>query len=121
VTVNRRVLQAYAEATSIPTEHAQLDDNNDGRGTEVQLDYLEEELGGRARPGARPSIMPGADGALALFIDLTAYFGDKPSVEPAPQEAGPASSQPESKQPAPADLQGTRNDPAGQKPSQPSP
>jgi hypothetical protein len=120
LTVSRRVLQAYAEAKNIPTEHAQLDDNNDGRGTEVQLDYLETELGGRAQPGARPAIKPGADGALALSIDLTAHFGDKPPGAPAPQE-GPTSPQPETKRPAPSDSQGTRHDPAGQKPSQLSP
>ena len=117
VTVSRRVLQTYTEAKNIPTEHAQLDDNHDGRGTEMQLDYLEEELGGRAQPGARPSITPGADGVLALSIDLPAHFADKPPGEPAPQVEDPASPQPETKPPAPSDPQGTRDDPAGQKPS----
>ncbi|MHB8864387.1 MAG: EF-hand domain-containing protein [Pirellulaceae bacterium] len=121
VTVSRRVLQTYAEAKNIPTEHAQLDDNHDGRGTEVQLDYLEEELGGRVQAGARPSITPGADGVLALSIDLTAHFADKPPGEGAPQVDDSASPQPETKPPAPSDPQGTRDDPAGQKPSQPSP
>jgi hypothetical protein len=69
--VSRKVLQAYADAEDIPTEHAQLDDNGDGRGTEVQLDYLDEALGGRARAGFRPRILPDADGALAATIGLT--------------------------------------------------
>lgn len=68
--VSRKVLQAYADAENIPTEHAQLDDDGDGRGTEVQLDYLDESLGGRARAGVRPRISPGADGALAATIGL---------------------------------------------------
>jgi len=68
--VSRKVLQAYADAENIPTEHAQLDDNGDGRGTEIQLDYLDEALGGRASVGFRPRIPPGADGALAATIGL---------------------------------------------------
>jgi len=68
--VSRKVLQAYADAKNIPTEHAQLDDNGDGRGTEVQLDYLDESLGGRAGIGSRPKLPPGADGAWAATIDL---------------------------------------------------
>jgi hypothetical protein len=63
--VARQVLLRYAAEKNIPTEHAQLDDNGDGRGTEVQLDYLERELGGRAAPGYRPPIRATADGALA--------------------------------------------------------
>jgi hypothetical protein len=65
LTVARHVLLRYAAEKNIPTEHAQLDDNGDGRGTEVQLDYLERELGGRAAPGYRPPIRATADGALA--------------------------------------------------------
>jgi hypothetical protein len=68
--VSRKVLQAYADAENIPTEHAQLDDNGDGRGTEVQLDYLDEALGAWARAGVRPRIPPDADGALAATIGL---------------------------------------------------
>jgi hypothetical protein len=60
----------YAEGKNIPTEHAQLDDNGDGRGSEVQLDYLEEELGGRRKGGAPPQVKPGQDGALAAGIVL---------------------------------------------------
>jgi len=70
LTVCRGVLLASAEAKNIPTEHALLDDNGDGRGTEVQLDYLEEELGGRRRAGPPPTPRPGADGSLAAGIVL---------------------------------------------------
>jgi hypothetical protein len=88
VTVSRRVLQAYAEAKNIPTEHAQLDDNGDGRGTEVQLDYLEEELGGRRRAGPPPQIKQGQDGALAATIDLSALLRGSPAASP--QQKPPA-------------------------------
>ncbi len=65
LTVVRRVMQRYAANKSIPTEHAQLDDNGDGWETELQRNYLEEELGGHAKKGVIPQIKPQADGALA--------------------------------------------------------
>jgi hypothetical protein len=70
VTVSRRVLEAYAQSGNIPTEHAQLDDNGDGRGTEVQWDYLDQSLGGRLARGPRPRIPAGADGAWAATIQF---------------------------------------------------
>ena len=78
LTVSREVLRRYAEEKNIPTEHAQLDDNGDGRGSEVQLDYLEEELGGRAKGDWRPKIKPGADGSLAARIPLGLLPAAKP-------------------------------------------
>ncbi len=80
LTVSRGVLLAYAEAKNIPTEHALLDDNGDGRGTEVQLDYLEEELGGRRRAGPPPAVKEGHDGALAATIDLGTMLAEEPRV-----------------------------------------
>ncbi len=65
LTVVRRVMQMYADEKSIPTEHAQLDDNGDGWETELQRNYLEEELGGLAKEGVIRQIKPKADGALA--------------------------------------------------------
>jgi hypothetical protein len=44
VAVVAEVLQRYATAEEIPTEHARLDDNGDGRGSEVQQKYLPLEL-----------------------------------------------------------------------------
>ena len=64
LTVSRRVLLMYAEGKNIPTEHAQLDDNGDGRASEVQLDYLEAELGGRPRAGPPPQIKQGQTARL---------------------------------------------------------
>jgi hypothetical protein len=67
------VMKQYADAENLPTEHARLDDNDDGRGTELQERYLSPELGGRAGPGpgSEPTIGPKEDGALAsrVYID----------------------------------------------------
>jgi hypothetical protein len=84
--VTRLVMMMYQAEKNIPTEHAQLDDNGDGRGTELQLDYLEPELGGRATrrgyPGARPQIKPSADGALVAMVVIRSE--PVPKVCPAP-------------------------------------
>ena len=42
------VTRRYIEDELIPTEHAQLDDNGDGRGSEVQMTFLPPESGGEA-------------------------------------------------------------------------
>lgn len=82
LTVARRVVQMYQAKKNIPTEHAQLDDNGDGRGSELQMDYLEPELGGRAKPGVRPKIRPSADGALAATATIPRWM--IPSLAPMP-------------------------------------
>lgn len=65
----RETAQEYASGELLATEHSLLDDNGDGRGSEAQLDYLSEELGGRLRAGHKP--MPrAADGARARSIVL---------------------------------------------------
>ncbi len=67
------VMQRYADAEDLPTEHAQLDDNGDGRGTELQERFLPPELGGRSGKAPEPAIRPDHDGALAsrTFIHHT--------------------------------------------------
>lgn len=85
--VARVVILVYKAEDNIPTEHALLDDNGDGRGTEVQLDYLEPELGGRARLGSRPRLKPSADGvptadgALAATVEIR--IDPLPEIKPA--------------------------------------
>jgi hypothetical protein len=62
----RETAQEYVTGQLLATEHSLIDDNGDGRGTEVQMDFLSEELGGRrrvARPG--PPLALKGDGALA--------------------------------------------------------
>lgn len=84
------VLRRYIADEDIATEHAQLDDNGDGRPSEVQMAYLPPELGGRfgvkpprkrgerdkgeekdedAEP-AEPTLAPKDDGHLASRIRL---------------------------------------------------
>ncbi|MGH7201355.1 MAG: hypothetical protein ACREJB_12170 [Planctomycetaceae bacterium] len=74
VAVCRNVMQRYADENALPTEHALLDDNGDGRGTELQIDYLPEELGGRgtSSPGSSPvSRSETLDGAQAAAVVLS--------------------------------------------------
>ncbi len=76
------VARRYVEDELIPTEHAQLDDNGDGRGSEVQRTFLPPEAGGEAeapRKGKdpaepesktkpKPALGPKDDGALASKV-----------------------------------------------------
>jgi hypothetical protein len=59
------VMQRYVSDENLPTEHAKLDDNGDGRGSEVQEPYLAPELGGRAGKGPEPKLGARDDGALS--------------------------------------------------------
>jgi hypothetical protein len=70
--VTKNLAQSYADRELLATEHPLLDDNGDGKGTEVQTDYLPESLGGRARPG-KPVVdnaISGRDGHLARTIAI---------------------------------------------------
>jgi hypothetical protein len=66
----RQTAEDFANSMLLATEHAQLDDNGDGRGTELQADFLSEELGGRASAKQRRSVSPGRDGWLARQLLL---------------------------------------------------
>ena len=63
-------MQQYVDEENLPTEHAKLDDNGDGRGSEIQEPYLAPELGGRAGKGPEPKLGPRDDGALSSKIIL---------------------------------------------------
>jgi hypothetical protein len=79
LTVVRRLLEGYASRMELATEHAQLDDNGDGRGTEVKIDFLPEELGGR--PAGSPTITrpESSDGnASARLLPWTALPVSEP-------------------------------------------
>lgn len=72
VTVARNLAQSYLERELLATEHPLLDDNGDGRGTELQIDYLTVEQGGRAKPN-KPllvTIKTTSDGSLSRSIRL---------------------------------------------------
>jgi hypothetical protein len=84
------VMKRYVDAENLPTEHARLDDNGDGRGTELQEDYLPPELLGRTAPGSSPTaksnsapvpappLKPGSDGARASKIQVAPAPTSKP-------------------------------------------
>lgn len=65
----RETAQEYTSSELLATEHSLLDDNGDGRGSEVQLDYLSEDLGGRVRAGRKPTLHSG-DGGRSRSIVL---------------------------------------------------
>ena len=86
INVTRNVARRYLAEMLLSTEHAQLDDNGDGRGTELQIDYLTEDEGGRATDDSKPpKIRPNSDGHLTKQILLPIIF-----PEPAPEETPPA-------------------------------
>lgn len=87
VTVVRNLAQSYLERELLATEHPLLDDNGDGRGTEVQIDYLTVDQGGRAKPN-KPVVIalkPGSDGSLSKTIALP--LTPKDSASPVSNEA----------------------------------
>lgn len=64
----KEISQNYATAEQVPTEHAQLDDDGDGVGHEIQSPFLPVEQGGTP-PGQKPK-RPHRDGARAAQVPL---------------------------------------------------
>jgi len=98
----QQTAKEYADNMLLATEHALIDDTGDGRGTEVEADYLTEELGGRLRAGREKPIRRTGDGALARKILL-----DFPPSPPAPDDIEPATP-PTAILPTPAGAAGSR-------------
>ena len=71
-------MKRYVDAENLPTEHAKLDDNVDGRGSELQEVYLPPELGGRPGKAREAKIGPKDDGALASKTSIDAPVRPKP-------------------------------------------
>ena len=68
LSVAQHVEARYVEDDLLSTEHAQLEDNGDGRGSELQLNYLTSE---DSNPPPRiVRVRAGKDGELATSIDL---------------------------------------------------
>ena len=65
---------------ALATEHSLLDDTGDGRGTELQANYLPEELGGKLKAGDKWPGPPIGDGARTRQIMLA--FPPSPPVPP---------------------------------------
>ena len=69
----RAVADRYIDETLISTEHAQLDDNGDGKGTELQQHYLTEDQGGLPKNRQRQQLVEGRDGMAASKINITSF------------------------------------------------
>jgi hypothetical protein len=69
VVTAKEVAALYATNEQLATEHAQLDDDGDGVGHELQNAYLPEEQGGTP-PGKKASKRPHRDGQRAAQIVL---------------------------------------------------
>ncbi len=72
MTTVKNLAQSYLEGELLATEHGLLDDDGDGRGTELQIDFLTVDLGGRLQPNRpfKPPMMTKGDGVLAKTIHL---------------------------------------------------
>lgn len=68
--IARDIALEYSTAELLATEHALLDDSGDGRGTEVQADYLSEQLGGRKRASTARPPLPNGDGKRSRQVLL---------------------------------------------------
>ncbi|HVX12394.1 MAG TPA: hypothetical protein VHC22_14525 [Pirellulales bacterium] len=88
----RETAQEYASGELLATEHSLLDDDGDGRGTEVQLDYLSTELGGRLRAGRTPSPR-GKDGPRARAIAMPMPPAAPPAEATPPADTPSASAE----------------------------
>jgi hypothetical protein len=73
------VIGRYVEDELIPTEHAQLDDNGDGRGSEPQSVFLPPEATDeKEKPKVEPKLGPKDDGFLASKIRVDWKAGGSP-------------------------------------------
>jgi hypothetical protein len=78
----RATAQDYATEMLLATEHAQLDDNGDGRGTELQAGFLPEELGGRLTSERKLPVIISGEGALAKRLPI--FYPPSPPLPPLP-------------------------------------
>lgn len=69
----RAVADRYIDETLIATEHAQLDDNADGKGSELQQHYLTEDQGGLPKNRQRPQLVEGRDGRAASILNISSF------------------------------------------------
>ena len=95
VTLARNIAQSFLDGEFLATEHPLFDDNGDGRGTDVQIDYLTVEQGGRVKrlKNSKSPPKPNAEGIFAKSITLPFPLKEAPPPEtPKPaDEASPNS------------------------------
>ena len=73
------------EPPLIATEHPQLDDNGDGKGSELQVDYLTMRQGGRSDSNRKRRLRKFTDGAIAATVQMP--FAQKAGEESTETEA----------------------------------
>src|SRR5262249_38994788 len=106
ITLARNIAKRYTDEELLATEHALLDDNGDGRGTELQIDYLAVEQGGRAKAGKTPPpLRENGDGWMASRIAVpdpppAPPPAEKPADEKPPADDAPGTT-PDTEKPAP--------------------
>lgn len=76
----RETAKEFLPNMLLATEHSLIDDTGDGRGTELQANYLLEELGGKLKAADPWPSPPTGDGALTRRIPL--HFPPSPPVPP---------------------------------------
>ncbi len=85
ITTVRNIAKSYFEGELLSTEHGLLDDDGDGRGTELQIDFLTVDLGGRLQPNRpfKPPVITKGDGVLAksILLNSVATVPDAPPVD----------------------------------------
>jgi len=88
VAATRGLSLKYTAESLLMTEHALLDDNADGRGSELQRDYLTPDEGGRRRAGSVPSLArrAGQDGTAAASLRLPVAVPPPAAASPAPDQ-----------------------------------
>ena len=69
----RGVADRYLDESLLATEHAQLDDNADGKGSEMQQHYLTEDQGGLPKNRQRQQLVEGRDGIAASKVQITSF------------------------------------------------
>jgi hypothetical protein len=89
ITLAKTIAQSYLDREYLSTEHCLLEDNGDGRGTELQIDFLSEDLGGRVRRGKRITrpMVAGAEGMLSKTILLPLGKAEEPAKSQESQTA----------------------------------
>ena len=82
--IAKNVAQRYTDEMLLATEHSQLDDNGDGRGSELQIDYLPVEQGGRSTGKPPPPRPAPADGSASARLILVPAAQPVTATEAAP-------------------------------------
>ena len=113
LTLTRNIAQRYVDANLLATEHSVLDDNGDGRGLEIQIDYLTVEQGGRehSEDEPLPKIRPNSDGFRSQQFDFSMLTLSEPMEEPA-EEDETAEEEPAEDEPEPEEEPAESEDPA---------